>query len=307
LRRLQELGLTGTARNVFSTKPRNQVVAQAPGASRRLAKGATVTLNVSKGLRAVPVPEVVGQMVADALSTLRTQGLKVRIVRVPSSEPAGQVVAQNPKAGATARASLVVVRLNVSDGKRAVTPAPSTTQTSPAATTQATAPPTSSASAPAGGLARVPDLEGKKLIDARKLLRKVGLIIEIRRVPNFQPLGTIVAQAKKPGTRLKRGSHLLVTVSMGRPQSASSSSGAGGSGSSGGTSTAPVSVPDVVGEDETTAIQDLQNAGLSVRVIDRDTADTSQDGIVLEQSPAASSSVRLESTVTIYVGRYTGG
>src|SRR4051794_14924957 len=53
LRRLQALGLTGTTRNVFSTKPRNQVVAQAPGASRRLAKGATVTLNVSKGLKAV--------------------------------------------------------------------------------------------------------------------------------------------------------------------------------------------------------------------------------------------------------------
>ncbi len=301
LRRLRDIGLVGTTHNVFSQKPRNVVLAQAPGAARKLAKGATVTLNVSKGPKAVPVPDVVGQSLADALKTLSTQGLKkTRIVRVPSAQPAGQVVAQRPRAGAQAQPT-VVVRLNVAARNGGATTAPTVTGTAPSATTGGSA----ATPAPPSGLVRVPDLEGKTLSDARALLRRVGLVIEIRRVPNVQPLGTVVAQAKRPGTRLKRGSHLLVTVSTGRSPAASSSSS--GSGSAGSTSTTPVSVPDVVGEDETTATQDLRSAGLTVRVVDRDTADVSQDGVVVEQSPAASSSAKPGSTVTLYVGRYVGG
>jgi beta-lactam-binding protein with PASTA domain len=306
LKRLQGLGLTGTTRNAFSDKPPNQVVAQAPVATTKLAKGASVTLTVSKGPKSVPVPNLIGQPLADALSRLRARGLNTRVVRVPNPAPAGQVVAQEPKAGDRAQAS-GVVRLNVADDKRAATAAPAATGTAPPATTTdvPTASTTTATPATPSPLVRVPDLERKKLVDARRLLRKVGLIIEIRRVPNVNPLGTVVAQAKKPGTRLKRGSHLLVTVSMGRPQSASSSTN--GPGNSGSPSTTPVSVPNVVGEDETTAVQDLQSAGLTVRVVDRDTADVSQDGIVVEQSPTASSSAKPDSTVTIYVGLYTGG
>jgi beta-lactam-binding protein with PASTA domain len=66
---------------------------------------------------------------------------------------------------------------------------------------------------------QVPDLEGTTLIDARRLVRKAGLVIEIKRGPNAQPLGTIVAQAKKPGSHVKRGTHMLVTVSMGQSTS----------------------------------------------------------------------------------------
>jgi beta-lactam-binding protein with PASTA domain len=300
LKRLRELGLTGTTRNIFSAKPPNVVVAQTPGASRKLAHGETVTLNVSKGPQAVSVPDVVGQTVADALSTVRAQQFKPRIVRVPSVQPAGQVVAQHPKAGPKAQPG-VVVRLNVSDGKQAESTGTSSTPTTtaPAGTNQETGTTTSTAQAKPSPLVRVPDLEGKKLIDAHRLVRKAGLVIEIRRVPNAQPVGTVIAQAKKPGTRLKRGTHLLVTVSAGRPAPASTAPSQSGS--------QPIAVPDVTGEDETTATQDLENAGLVARVLDRDMADSSQDGIVVEQSPAANQSKQRGSTVTIYVGRYTGG
>jgi beta-lactam-binding protein with PASTA domain len=295
IRRLQRLGLTGTARNVFSSKQPNHVVAQAPEASRELAKGASVTLTVSKGPKTFPVPDVVGQAVADALSTLRARNLKTRVVRVPNPARAGQVVAQHPSAGASAQA-FVLVRLNVADGKSA--------GIAPSTSAQAATPSTAGTPLAAPGLVPVPDLVGKKLADARESLRKVVLIIEVRRVPNQQPLGTIVAQARKPGTRIKRRSHLLVTVSMGRPGSAPSS--ASDSGSSGSASTA-VSIPDVVGANETTAVQDLQTAGFTVRTVDRDASDPSQDGMVLAQSPAANSSAKPDSTVTIYVGRYTSG
>jgi serine/threonine-protein kinase len=295
LKRLRQLGLTGATRNVFSGRRRNVVVAQTPGSSRKLAKGETVLLNVSKGPKAVGVADVVGQRVADALSILRAQGLRSRIVRVPSVEPAGQVVAQHPKADAKAQPGNAV-RLNVSDGKRAAsTGTESTPTTTVAATTnQETVPTTTAAAANVTSLVRVPDLEGKELIDARRLMRRLGLVIEIRRVPNAQPLGTVVAQAKKAGTRVERGTHLLLTVSTGRASTSTTHA-----------QSQPVAVPDVTGEDETTATEDLQNAGLTVRVVDRDTSNASQNGLVMEQTPTANQPVNPGSTVTIYVGRYT--
>jgi beta-lactam-binding protein with PASTA domain len=299
LTRLRQVGLTGNTRNVFSEKPATVVVAQTPGSSRKLAKGETVMLNISKGPRPVAVPDVVGQTAAAALNTLQAQAFRSRIVRVPSVEPAGQVVAQDPKAGTNARAGVVVVvRLNVSDGKHATpTGKESTPTTTATATTNQETAPTTAAAANANPLVRVPDLEGKKLLDARRLIRRVGLVIEIRQVPNAQPLGTVIAQAKKAGTQLKRGTHLLITVSKGRKPATSTTSSQSGS--------QPIAVPDVTGEDEVTATQDLENAGLTVQVVDRDTADASQDGMVIEQAPSANHSAQPNSTVTIYVGRHT--
>ena len=287
LRRLRQLGLAGATQNVFSEKPANVVVAQTPGPSRAVANGATVMLKVSKGPEPAAVPDVVGQQVEDALSTLRAQAFKPRIVRVPSVEPAGQVVAQALHAGAKARPG-TVIRVNVSAGK-----ASNPTPAAPAETTESNPPTTSAAPASPGPLVRVPDLEGKNLTDARRLVRRIGLIVEIRRVPNAQPLGTVIAQAKKPGSEVKRGTHVLITVSNGRNQSPAPQ----GSQS--------IAIPDVAGEDEISATQDLEDAGFTVHVVDRDTADASQDGLVLEQTPAASQSAQPNSTVTIYVGRYS--
>jgi serine/threonine-protein kinase len=93
----------------------------------------------------------------------------------------------------------------------------------------------------------------------------------------------------------------LVTVSTGPAQSSSSSASESSNAGEG-----LIAVPDVTGQYETTATQDLQSAGLTVRVVDRDAQDASEDGIVVEQAPAANESVQTDSTVTIYVGRYAG-
>jgi serine/threonine-protein kinase len=142
----------------------------------------------------------------------------------------------------------------------------------------------------------VPDLVGANLWDARRIVRRIGLVIEIRRVPNAQPLGSVIAQAKEPDTEVKRGTHLLITVSRGREPLTTTTPSQGSQ---------PSATPDVVGQDEVSATEDLENAGFTVQVVDRDTTDTSEDGIVIEQNPAANQSVRRNSTVTIYVGRYT--
>jgi serine/threonine-protein kinase len=288
LAKLHNIGLTGTTHGVFSSKPRNQVVSQKPVAFHRLAKGATVTLNVSKGREAIPIPDVVGQSAADALTTIKLQGFKANLVRVPSDQQAGQVLAQHPKAETKAQSGSAI-RLNISDGAKPSTTASTVSKrTLPTTTTSAPAP---GSSVPAPSSVTVPDLEGKTLIDARALLRPIGLVIEIRRVPNSLPRDTIVAQARKPGTMLRRGDHLLVTVSSGPER----------------TSAESIPVPEVTGQDEGAAKQDLESAGLVVRVVDQDTADPSEDGIVIDQAPAANESAPAKSTVTIYVARYGTG
>jgi serine/threonine-protein kinase len=277
---VRRVGLVGQTRSIFSDKPRNQVVGQQPAAGTTVADNSTVTMSVSKGSKPVPVPDVTGQQVGAAIETLRAQTLRARVVRVPSDEPSGQVVAQHPRAGATA-APGSAVRLNVSGGQAQSTP----TTTAPAAPSNPSAAPVT-----------VPDVRGQKLSEARKALRDAGLVTEERRVPNSLPKKTVVSQSPKPGTTAKRGDHVLVTVSDGAKKGAAEASSAG----------APAQVPTVIGEDEDAAIETLRNGGFAVQVVDRSTTDPSQDGVVIDQRPAAGGSAAAGTSVTIYVGRLGG-
>jgi beta-lactam-binding protein with PASTA domain len=275
---------------VFSTKPRNQVVSQKPGAGTKLAKGALVTLNVSKGPKAVPIPDLVGQEEAAAVSTLKAQGFVPDVARVPSDQPAGVVVAQHPVAG-TKAALRSGVRLNVSTGakpKSSSSTGPSTTPTPAAPSSGATT--ASKSPTPAPATVTVPDLVGKKLLAARKLIRKAGLVTEFKRVPSEEPKGTVVSQSPKPGTTRKRDDHVLVNVSLGPKP----------------TQGAQPIVPDVTGQDEATATQDLRAAGYEVEVVTQEAVDESENGIVLNQNPPGGETAPAKSKVTINVGRLSG-
>jgi eukaryotic-like serine/threonine-protein kinase len=291
LQTLKKLGLSGTTRGVFSTQPRSQVVSQEPGAGTRLATGALVTLNISKGPKAVPIPDVVGQDEAAAVSTVKAQGFVADVAKVPSNEPVGLVVAQHPVAGAKG-APGTGLRLNVSTGRQKGSSGTSTTAKRPTSAPTPAAPTTTTtdAPAPAPATVTVPDVTGKKLLAARRLIRKAGLVTEFKRVPNDLPKGTVVSQSPHPGTTAKRGAHVLVNVSLGPTPSAGAQ---------------PV-VPDVTGEDEATATQDLQDAGYQVEVVGRDTTDPAEDLVVVNQNPQPGESAPAKSKVTIYVGRFNG-
>ena len=113
--RLAAVGLKANVVDVFSeTSPSGEVVAQSPDAGSQAAKGSDVRLNVSKGTEFVPVPTVVGSTQADATAQLKAAGLGANVVQVPSTDPAGTVVAQHPTGGNAKRGS--AVRLNVSSG-----------------------------------------------------------------------------------------------------------------------------------------------------------------------------------------------
>ena len=76
---------------------------------------------------------------------------------------------------------------------------------------------------------------------------------------------------------------------------------------SSGSSTPGVTVPDVRGEDEKTAVHALQQAGFETDVVRQDVADNSQNRIVLDQSPKPGEPTSAESHVTIFVGRFKHG
>ena len=113
--RLVGAGFRVTESRVFNQEKPGIVVAQSPAAGGKAAKGATVRINVSKGTGVVIVPNVVGLTAGEAETKLAQAGLKPVVqLHVPSAQPAGTVVAQNPAGGQARKGSSV--QLNVSDG-----------------------------------------------------------------------------------------------------------------------------------------------------------------------------------------------
>ncbi|MFN2470567.1 MAG: PASTA domain-containing protein [Gaiellaceae bacterium] len=264
---------------VFSPKPVGQVIAQEPGGGTELKREAIVKLRVSRGRQPVDVPDVVGTTAAEATSQLESAGLKADLFRVPADEPEGTVIAQKPLAGERApRGS--AVRVNVSEGRSGTT----TTATTTATTTTATTTTTTSTAA----RATVPDVVGQKQVAAVRALRAAGLDADTKQVPSREPRGTVVAQFPAAGSSAKSGSAVRINVSKG-PQQAGTKA-----------------VPDLVADDEQTARQRLEQAGFKVRVLRQDTADETEDGVVVDQDPLAGTRLNVGARVTIYVGVFTG-
>lgn len=132
--RLVAAGFQVRTREVFSEREQGMVVAQEPAAGAEGDAGGTVTINVSKGSAQVDVPSVVGLDRSAAESEIESAKLVPNVVVVPSEQPEGVVVAQNP-AGGTLREG-ATVRLNVSAGPSTTEPTPTTTE--PTTTTETT-------------------------------------------------------------------------------------------------------------------------------------------------------------------------
>lgn len=205
---LSSAGLIARVVSVPSPQPAGTVVAQAPAAGGEVARGKPVRLNVSgggqagksgpaAGTRTTPaaaaapstVPDVEGMALADARSALRRAGMAAEVRQVPSNEPAGTVVGQAQPAGAPIPANKRTL-ITVSNGE---TPG------------QGTGAPTT-----------VPDIKGLRLADAQAKLRQAGIVGELRQVPSIEPEGTVLGQAKQPGTAARRGDHMTYTASNGQ-------------------------------------------------------------------------------------------
>jgi beta-lactam-binding protein with PASTA domain len=259
---LKTAGLGAQVVSVAGSKPAGTVLSQAPEGGRRVGKGSTVALKVSRG--AATVPDVVGQQASDAKAALAAAGLKTSIFQVTSAESKGNVVAQSPAAGKkVARGSSV--RLNVSTGGR----------TAPATTAGST-----TTSAPA--TARVPNVVGMQQGRAQRRLQSAGFRARVLYVASQQTAEQVVSQSPSAAATAKRGSRVTIRVSAGPDAQ-----------------TTPV--PDVVGKDQQSATSALETAGFTVQVLQVPTGEPSQDGNVVDEQPAGGARAPTGSEVTIYV------
>jgi len=231
--------------------------------------------------RSVSVPDVVGSPESEATAALRAAGLEVTVANVPSDQPPGTVVAQDPAGGAEADEGSTV-RVNVAEQPEQT--APAETETTPATTAPppaTTQPPATTAPPPAPEPALVPDVVDQALADAARAFGDEGLKVSVRYVPSDAPLGTVVAQAQDPGTELERGDTVQINVSPGAEPPADAS------------------VPDVAGRREPAARNALERAGFEVLAIELEAL---EPGVVASQSPPGGASAPGGSLVILYVG-----
>jgi beta-lactam-binding protein with PASTA domain/predicted Ser/Thr protein kinase len=100
---------------VYSEKEPGTVTGQNPRGGEKVKVGTRVQINVSRGARPLTVPSVVGQPYESAASALQGAGFKVARRDVDSTDPAGTVVDQQPRAGVTAPAGTTIT-VSVSKG-----------------------------------------------------------------------------------------------------------------------------------------------------------------------------------------------
>jgi len=130
----------------------------------------------------------------------------------------------------------------------------------------------------------VPSVIGLDESSATATLHNDGFNVSTQSQNSDQPQGTVIDQTPNGGSAPK-GSTVSLVVSAG-PQLAT--------------------VPSVIGDDEATATQALGSDGFNVVTKDISTPDQNSDGIVVNQDPPGGTQHQPGTTVTIYVGRFSG-
>jgi serine/threonine-protein kinase len=100
---LQQAGFQVSVQSEQSDSvPTGRVTRTDPGANTQVKRGSSVTMFVSTGPQTVDVPNVVGQMQAQASQTLQQAGFQVFVSQQSTNNPTenGRVLAQNPAGGA---------------------------------------------------------------------------------------------------------------------------------------------------------------------------------------------------------------
>jgi len=265
----------------------------------------------------VSVPNVVGQSVASATSTLKADGLVVgTVTRVHNAKPIGDVISTDPAAGSSLKKGNTVA-LTASLGPTVVE-------------------------------VQVPNVVGQTLSAAESALQAKNLNYKVVQVQSQAAANTVLSQDPTAGSNAKAGSTVSLTVPANETttvvpnvtgatpaaaggqltaanlqvgntsQQCSSSIGSGlvistnpGSGAQVPkntsvalvVSTGPcqVVVGNVVGQPQAAAVSSLQGQGLAPSSTSTTSCDPSQNGNVTAQNPSAGTSVQNGATVTITV------
>ncbi|GAA2599833.1 Stk1 family PASTA domain-containing Ser/Thr kinase [Streptomyces axinellae] len=130
---------------------------------------------------------------------------------------------------------------------------------------------------------KVPDLQGMPLSDARRKLKDAGLepgVVE-RRFDEETARGSVVSTEPSAGDKRRPGAAVALTVSKGEP----------------------VDVPDVVGDEEAEAADELRSEGLKVRIAAKRVFSEEDKGSVARQSPAEAARAAKGDTVTLTLSK----
>jgi len=182
---LEEAGFEVQIQRVFAGAPRRTVVEQEPRGGVQAARGSTVELKISRGRNLNTVPDVLGLSEEEAVAALRAREFEPRIFDVPSPDPEGTVVAQQPQPGEQAPPDSRV-RINVSTGEQSGEP-------------------TERATPQVVGLAQTPAL--RRLWDA-------GFHGVVAYQGSNQPRGRVIEQRALPG-RFQGRQQVEIVVSSG--------------------------------------------------------------------------------------------
>lgn len=127
----------------------------------------------------------------------------------------------------------------------------------------------------------VPDVIGDPFEIAKKTLEELGLkVAEPQIVDDPAPAGQVLSADPPVGAEVDPGSTITLRVSQGK-----------------------ITVENFTGLAEQEAIDLIEAAGLKARVRYRDTGNTGDNGMIVDQSPSAGSTLAPGSTVTIWVGQ----
>jgi len=268
--RLRAKGFSVRVARAASDQAQGTVIAQRPRGGTVAPKGSPITIRVSRGT--ATVPSVVGKPLGVAVARLKAEGLEALILRVPSNQRKGTVVAQSPQAGARSTGGGLRVRVYVSVGKSA----------------GAEPPPPLAPSTPAGNskpaTVTVPDVTGQAQENAQRRLNSTGLKAGVVFVPSEDSEGNVGSQFPSSGTR-KRGTRIQLNVSLG-PNPGQQ-----------------VTIPAVLGSDPAAAKSKLRSAGFEVLTLPQGVSDRSQIRTVVDEQPARGRRAPSGSTVVVYVGR----
>jgi serine/threonine-protein kinase len=261
------------------------------------------------------VPDVVGKPSAIASQILQNRGFEVNIQTVVNpAVPRDTVATQNPQPGAEAKVGSTVTIIVSSGPGEAAVPAVvglprsqaekkvrdagfkvSVTQEYSADVPKdqvMTTTPQEGTTAEKGTTVRltvskgpkpvkVPDVTGKDIDVATGQLEGMGLKVTTQDdTSTTKPLNTVTSQEPAAGTELKPGDTVTLKVAK------------------------PIDVPDVTGQTESQARSTLVNAGFHVKATKVDTADETQKGKVVDQTPAGGAKRKRGTTIEIKVGHF---
>jgi serine/threonine-protein kinase len=132
----------------------------------------------------------------------------------------------------------------------------------------------------------VPNVTGETESAARAALISAGFTVQSVSTISKQTPGTVVSQTPAGGTQATPGSAVTIDIAKAAPKQPTAT------------------VPNVTGETQSAASAALAAAGFTVIVTQQTVTSKSRDGVVLSQSPAADTSAKKGSAVTIVVGHF---